>query len=924
MLTSDIIEKQYSDLSADKQAEFKQRVIYKIIDDSYGDRITDFSVDHTPNSGMVASGSFSTPRLGGKSLVIDYAINDAGTVLTPRNLEVIDHTEEKYGNILDSLLKFSEQIQYSSLECFDFARTIQCSKGWACGGACLSKTKKNCHQNANEEHKTYIGWLKSQVEKGVELHQTHKDEAEKLGIKKTEKPPEEPVKEVKEETPKTYLDQPHFTMDGLKSFYKDLYHGDVSANQVKQAWGQFKNSKDQLREELGKLKKDELMKFVPFASSGTKKDELVSRSLDNLAQRFNVADSLQFDPFKKNGLEEALDKAVPGVTDEKIQAKAEQNKKRFDERQAKVQQHKKAIENPETLEDFEIRKQYKNVPELTDEQQKLFDRLTAEKNKQEREVVPTPKEVVPSHEQLGEKVSFEIKQTKHTQKGHDLFVAVPSQRVSKEEYQQLKERAEKLGGYYSSYAKDGAIAGFQFKTKEAAEQFASFEKVQKPQEKAQQEATEKQQDKQSRSGEKLAKLAESLRQNAQERLSQNRLTNTAKRAREAGYAEEAARKDLAMSQTMSNVAKALNDGKAHFLSGVDSKAHVEQLESILKQSHYTDVRKKVEGAGFNQQRNIGDMYDEPVKEESIKHAEYPYPSIHYGNLRTLADEARGIRGLKQLSEKLQQRAMQTQNEGNYQVKFKSPEDIKDLQTFLEKLNRPALKSKTEHGNLSDELKNYQRLQRAGIKTPEDLREALREYLPLRGEKQQGDPVKQMEREMVGKKIPGYFPTPPHIADRMAKDLDVKPGMTVLEPSAGKGSLVDAIKKEYGADVKVTAVEQHGGLSEILKAKGHDTIHDDFMKMPTSEKYDRIIMNPPFERDQDVDHVQHAYEMLKPGGKLVAIMSEHSFFSSTKKSKEFRDWLDEKGTSKKLPEGSFKTSDNPTGVATRLVTITKPE
>jgi hypothetical protein len=51
------------------------------------------------------------------------------------------------------------------------------------------------------------------------------------------------------------------------------------------------------------------------------------------------------------------------------------------------------------------------------------------------------------------------------------------------------------------------------------------------------------------------------------------------------------------------------------------------------------------------------------------------------------------------------------------------------------------------------------------------------------------------------------------------------------------------------------------------------------------------MNPPFEKGQDIEHVRHAYDQLKPGGRVVAIMSEGPFFRSDKKATEFRDWLE---------------------------------
>ncbi|APU86911.1 hypothetical protein [Clostridium botulinum] len=93
-----------------------------------------------------------------------------------------------------------------------------------------------------------------------------------------------------------------------------------------------------------------------------------------------------------------------------------------------------------------------------------------------------------------------------------------------------------------------------------------------------------------------------------------------------------------------------------------------------------------------------------------------------------------------------------------------------------------------------------------------------------------------------------------------------------------------------------------------------------------EEYDKIIMNPPFERNQDIEHVLHAFSLLKPGGKVVAIMSEHPFFASDKKSQKFREWLEnqEESFSKKLPSGSFLESDRSTGVNARIVTVRKTE
>lgn len=110
---------------------------------------------------------------------------------------------------------------------------------------------------------------------------------------------------------------------------------------------------------------------------------------------------------------------------------------------------------------------------------------------------------------------------------------------------------------------------------------------------------------------------------------------------------------------------------------------------------------------------------------------------------------------------------------------------------------------------------------------------------------------------------------------------------------------------------------------MLEVKGYNVASNDFTEYD-GKQYDRIIMNPPFENFQDIDHVKHAFELLKPGGKLVAIMGA-SVKNSRKKAVEFRQWIDEAGSYiEDLPEGSFKSSERQTGVATVMVVLDKPD
>lgn len=256
------------------------------------------------------------------------------------------------------------------------------------------------------------------------------------------------------------------------------------------------------------------------------------------------------------------------------------------------------------------------------------------------------------------------------------------------------------------------------------------------------------------------------------------------------------------------------------------------------------------------------------------------------------------------------------------LNIRQAQAIETLRTAMRKLkgrSNPSLKRIGE--NLAWRLERHDRLKAADITNGYELRAALREYLPLKQRQQAEDPVAKAERELKGKKIPGFFPTPRGLIDQMLDHADIKPGMSVLEPSAGKGDILDAITERHADDdLKTHAIEPSSSLREILGMKGHNLVDSDFMQH--SGQYDRIVMNPPFERGQDMEHVKHAFSMLKPGGRLVAVMAG----GNSGKRPEFDNWVFEQGgTSEQLPEGSFSGADafRQTGVNTKLVIMDKP-
>lgn len=110
----------------------------------------------------------------------------------------------------------------------------------------------------------------------------------------------------------------------------------------------------------------------------------------------------------------------------------------------------------------------------------------------------------------------------------------------------------------------------------------------------------------------------------------------------------------------------------------------------------------------------------------------------------------------------------------------------------------------------------------------------------------------------------------------------------------------------------------------LSEKPYGVSYRDFLDVTKKEigAINRVVMNPPFTRHQDIDHVRHAYDLLDAGGILVAIMCESTFFRTDKKSVEFRDFLDSVyAQAIKLEPGAFRESG--TDVVTRIVKIRKP-
>jgi hypothetical protein len=162
-------------------------------------------------------------------------------------------------------------------------------------------------------------------------------------------------------------------------------------------------------------------------------------------------------------------------------------------------------------------------------------------------------------------------------------------------------------------------------------------------------------------------------------------------------------------------------------------------------------------------------------------------------------------------------------------------------------------------------------------------------------------------------IPGFFPTPEELINKMIDLSGITHVSRILEPSAGIGSIADKIA---GLCDSLDCCEINYTLHEFLTLHGFNVVGRDILEY-TSGGYDAIFMNPPFENREDLKHIMHCYELLNDSGVLVSIISAGTLKTW------FSDWLNDKTFEiYEVGQGAFKGSFNSTGVACKIIVINK--
>lgn len=168
-----------------------------------------------------------------------------------------------------------------------------------------------------------------------------------------------------------------------------------------------------------------------------------------------------------------------------------------------------------------------------------------------------------------------------------------------------------------------------------------------------------------------------------------------------------------------------------------------------------------------------------------------------------------------------------------------------------------------------------------------------------------------------KKDSGFFYTPDciHECFDYFNPYDENSAITVLDPSAGRGHLMRYLKKALPR-AKVYAVEINPLHMPYMKQAGYEEIHvGDFMQYQPSMEFDLILMNPPFQ--DSLEHIYHAYTMLKSGGTLISIAEGGLSFRKDRKYKKWETFVKDKYYEiLPLPPKAFTAS----GTSTRTVML----
>ncbi|CAI2306693.1 conserved hypothetical protein [Vibrio parahaemolyticus] len=693
-----------------------------------------------------------------------------------------------------------------------------------------------------------------------------------------------------------------------------------------------------LEEEFSQFTKPAIGNF--FAQMGQwidtslRKDDLVKRAVKDIGNQFAAiqSDGGMFVVKSPSAMRNILSE----MSDADYNKLAEKRKQQAIEREQEAERKKKALDNPQTLDDFQAyaRANGGTIDAFNDQQLAEFDRLYTE-NQLSKLAEQEKRELERKAEVKAVETDGTIELSKvdvlNEAKGEQRYGAAFSE-VDSDTFNDMRAKAKQLGGWYArAYKPKNLPARFDFKSEQARDDFLSVMgglNVDQS-ERVKQRDQEKTKSKKEKQVEALREKSASLQAKADESNNAQRLTNTSRRAAMAASAAARADKQEAQANILRKIADGVESGEFLLLGNLTDISQLEELTSVMNRVKWDmpeDVREKL---AYRDQQGNWHLKPETKFNQVARYVRFPAPKSTPASLEYIAREIENLDGYKMTAKSIRANIKGLKEHESVNLNGARWDKV------IPKLRQLARsKSNTVYRveHINELFKSQDRLIRMGIKGDITLRQALREYEQANNGKMSTQKEKtrlQKLTEKIEETVRGnrnafndFFPTPEAEVKKLIDLADIKPGMKVLEPSAGMGHIADQIAALNGVDLDVG--ELAFTLSELLEEKGHNVVAGDFLEYNAGEIYDRIVMNPPFSNDADIHHINHALTMLKDGGKLVAITSSMAGNRGNTTNKNFRRYLDEVGAEEiNLDAGAFKNSLNPTNVATKIIVIEKP-
>ncbi|MDD3875430.1 MAG: DUF4942 domain-containing protein [Bacteroidales bacterium] len=164
----------------------------------------------------------------------------------------------------------------------------------------------------------------------------------------------------------------------------------------------------------------------------------------------------------------------------------------------------------------------------------------------------------------------------------------------------------------------------------------------------------------------------------------------------------------------------------------------------------------------------------------------------------------------------------------------------------------------------------------------------------------------------------FYPTPTHVLDLMQIDCTNK---IVLEPSAGKGDMVDYLIANQAK--QVIAFEKHPDLNKIVATKCIMLGYDFFDCTPEQISHiDLIVMNPPFSNADK--HILHAWNVAPEGCEIIALCNYETISNPYYNNRrELNAIIQTYGITSNLGDCFSTNSERKTGVEIGLIKLYKP-